>query len=125
MGSRPVETDIQLPLFIREHATPAALRMPDNPFSRAVYTRGRVSAWREATGEIVEYIRCQHCGELKEARRWNFSPHALTKSGYEHVCRDCRNKQQRQWREGNPDRTSYMRDYMRKYRGGRRVDESA
>lgn len=120
MPTRPIETDVQLPLWIVADATPSALRLRDNPLDRAVYSRGRVFGLRVATGELVEYIRCQHCGELQEARRWNFAPDERNKSGFEHVCRQCRNQQR-----NTDERRSYMRDYMRRYRGGRRQDLAA
>ena len=104
-ASRPVERDVQLPLFVRTWATPASERTAYNPLDFTVYTRGQLFGVREGDG-ITEYIRCQHCGQLKVARRYNFAMDERNKSGFEHVCRTCRNDARR----------GYMREYMREYR---------
>lgn len=111
--SRPVERDVQLPLFVRTWATPSSERTAYNPLDFTIYQRGKLYGVREGDG-ITEYIRCQHCGELKVARRYNFEPHPNTKSGFLHACRECRNASRRDQRGSNYN--AYMREYMRSYR---------
>lgn len=102
-----VERQLALPFFIREHATTMTLRTTLNPLDRAVYQRGRVLGVRDGDG-ITEHIRCNCCGLLLPAKPYNFRVDSRNKSGFEHVCVDCRNSKRR----------TYRKQYMRSYREG-------
>jgi hypothetical protein len=112
MGGR-VETDVQLPLFVRQHITPAGERTRQNPLDFQVYRRGNLHGIRQPDGSVREEARCDTCRCWKPA--YHFPPITNSRSGIRKDCYDCYNAKRR-----TPERRAYMKHYQRERRANRR-----